>query len=262
MLDQVKNDLNDPELDGWRLKEALEKYRNLLIRTGRDLQEYEQWLNEHADRMTVKEIRLKEARQRNYIDAEIRILEGLYEHETNCYAKHSRLKSLLKAYEAKKDTPHVKSTLTMLLTRYAGYDMEDIRRLRSMCTNEEWNDIREKIIENNPAIQLSIFHDEKLYDRLLKALADCPIETVDIYRAELQDLYPMELLEMYMRHLNMLGKRHACRPVYEEMQRYLHTAAGIPGGREPVRNLIYDWIDRFPTRRVMLEMMYEVLNTV
>ena len=262
ILERVRSELNDPEMTEWTLRRLLDKYRDLLVRMGCGTRELEIWLNEHEDIFPVKKIRLDEARRRGDTDAEISILEDLYSNTSENRERYSLLTDLLKAYEKKKDTEHVKTALKLLATGCRGNAMEYVQKLRPMCTPEEWVPIREQIIENNPGIQIEIFHDEKLYDRLLKALAGCPVQTVEIYRKELQDLYPQELLEMYLRHLRRLSEQHASRTLYEEMRKYIYAAAEIPGGREPVRDLICEWLDRFTSRRVMLEVMRKVLYEI
>jgi len=262
MLEEVKQQINDPGLADWRLKANLEKYRDLLVRMGLDQNEYESWLDEHEDRVPVKRIRLEEARSRNDTESEIRILEDLYRTEKDSYDRYRLLKDLLKAYEKKKDAVKIKSALILLVTEHKGGTMENVHKLRPMCTAEEWEMIREKILAANPGMRINIFHEEKLYDRLLRELAGSSMETVEAYRKDLQDLYPHELLEMYLLHLRGLSERHGSRPVYEEMRKYILAAAEIPQGRQPVRDLVHEWLNRFTTRRVMMEIMREVLREI
>lgn len=262
LLEKVKSELNDPEMTEWRLRILLDKYRDLLVRMGRDNRECETWLNEHEDNLPVKKIRLEEARRRGDTDAEITILEYLYSNTSEERTRYILLTDLLRAYEKNEDREHIKEILTVLVTKYTRNSEEYVQRLRPMYTPEEWVPVREQIIRNNPGIQIEIFHDEKLYDRLLKALAGCPMQTVEKYRKELQDHYPQELLEMYLLHLRRLSEQHASRPLYEEMQKYMYAAAEIPGGREPIKDLICEWLDRFATRRVMLEIMRKVLYEI
>lgn len=81
LLEEVREQLNDPDLPKYSLKKLLPRYRDLLLRSGEVLTEYDEWLDQHADLEIVKEIRLEDAKNRNDIPTQIAILENLASEE-------------------------------------------------------------------------------------------------------------------------------------------------------------------------------------
>ena len=77
LLDNVRNQLNDPSTEHYKIRSLLEKYPILLKRCGKSRKEYEQWLKDHSNLEAVKEIRLKQAESKNDIPAVITILEDM-----------------------------------------------------------------------------------------------------------------------------------------------------------------------------------------
>ena len=256
LLENVRNSL-ESETNSYSLKNLLAKYRDLLRRCNLDESEYEKWMNEHSDEEAVREVRLDESREKGDTETEISLLKSLYENDEIEWRKKQRLEELLKAYEKINDSDHVKETLKLLLCEYTG-SMEKVRKLRELSEPDEWEVLREKILKKNPDLNLVIFHEEKLYDRLLKALESKPIKTVELYRKELQEIYPDEILKIYVDYLYQLEKNHPCRSLYDEMKEYLFKTAEIEGGKQEVRIIADEWMRRYPTRRAMQEMICQI----
>lgn len=256
LIEESEEMLKTENLSPFRERAYLERYKSLLARCRQGEKKYEEWLNAHADHTAVKEIRLEEARERNDPGSEIILLKDLYDRESSDCRRAERLRELSAAYGKANDRKHEKSVLKTILTEYGG-TLSEAHRLRELSTQEEWEKTRGEILERNEDLRIPVFHEEKLYDRLIRELTGRSVTEIEKYRRELQDQYPAEILHMYMRHLEELSERHPCRSLYNEMTEYIRKTAEIPGGSDALHDLFEIWYRRYPTRKMMMEMLRE-----
>jgi len=138
--------------------------------------------------------------------------------------------------------------------------MEDIRILRNLYAEDEWIPVREEIVKKDRTIAKEIFFEERLYDRLWALLKMVPVSEIEPYLHVLRNEYADELLERYSTYLHALEERHGSRTVYEEMEKYLHLTASIPGGKKEAYSIISQWQKQFPTRKAMQQMLINVMR--
>ncbi|HCK87985.1 MAG TPA: hypothetical protein DHW39_04150 [Erysipelotrichaceae bacterium] len=258
MLKDMRNKLRGDQADNYMLEYDLEKYKNLLIRSGSDLSEYETWLENHNDLKSVKRILLKEAEGRGDSLQAIAILREMYEQEKIAGLKRSYLEQLLEKYRETGNTEKVKEALWKLLAQYRISSMAYVRELRSLCDSAEWKNARETILAVNESLKPDVYDDEEMYDSLMEYLMHQPVEMMDRYRMKLKDLYPDALSTYYAKYLDRISCRYGNLALYRTMRTYLNILAGIPGGISKANVLIDSWMERYPTRKAMQEMLREV----
>ena len=261
LLKEVLRDLNDPaqfRANGYSL---LKKYRDLLSRMNRPLDPFEQWMNDHSGLKEVRRLRLEEAEERNDTDAVLCLLRQLYSSSDDIWDQRRYARRLLKEYEELQDIPNQKIWL-LTLFRIREIDPEELRKLRSLSTQAEWNTLRESYILDHPDEAPRLFAEEGLYSRLADILPDQPVKVADQYRDLLKNEYPETLVDIYYSHIRTLEEHHPCRSLYQEMKKYLLILSGIPGGNGIVSSLIRTWQVKYPTCTAMQAMLSETVKSV
>jgi hypothetical protein len=182
----------------------------------------------------------------------------MYEQEKIAGLKRSYLEQLLEKYRETVNTEKVKETLWKLLAQYRISSMAYVRELRSLCDSAEWKNARETILAVNESLKPDVYDDEEMYDSLMEYLMHQPVEMMDRYRMKLKDLYPDALSTYYAKYLDRISCRYGNLALYRTMRTYLNILAGIPGGISKANSLIDSWMERYPTRKAMQEMLREV----
>ena len=262
LLDNVRNQLNDPSTEHYKIRSLLEKYPILLKRCGKSRKEYEQWLKDHSNLEAVKEIRLKQAESKNDIPAVITILEDMAADAKTEWRRRELQKKLLRLYQKTGDAGKEKELLENLLLQQGVKSSEYLRRLRSFYNKKQWNLIREQYLSQHREMKPEIYLEEMLYDKLMDSLKEQDIQVIDHYRNEVTNRYPKELRALYLGYLYRLEKNHPCNSLYQEMKAYLLILSSIKGGKQETLKLIKQWKIEYPTRPAMQKMLDEVQKSL
>ena len=258
LIGGVRKELDDhAENESWA-EMLLEKYRNLLERSGRGLNEYEAWLNSHAESRAVKKIRLEEALGSDDKDSAIRYLEDLLKEDCSRWEKTALQEQLLDLYDETGNREKEKHLRKEIVLVQGSMNSSDISALRALCEKEEWDLIREEYLAKNQIMKPAIYLEEKLYDKLLECMPQQSAETVNQYLDALKDRYPEEMLRIYIDIFSGMEQQRACTRLYEQMRECLLHMSTISGGRETARRIMDDWAAKYPTRKAMLRMLDEV----
>ena len=258
LLEDVRNKLSNPSLSDYEIRTNLKKYRNFLERSGNDTGELEQWLNEHADLTEVKQYRYEQAVIENDIPEQIRLLEELIEPDEDTWRLRDWRKKLLELVRKAGDTGKEKELLTKILMQQNAESKEYLQRLRSLSDGKTWPSTRDRYLSNHPSLKAEIYYEEKEYRKLMDTLKDSPVNETDKYLPVLKDRYPKEVRKIYMNHLHRLIQRSPGSYLYNEMEKYLQTAASLEGGRKEVLALCDQWIETYPSRKAMIRMLQRV----
>ena len=260
ILEETKERINDPNISAYTLKDKLTLYKSVLERLHRPLEEYDQWLQDHRHLSTVKEILLQEAEERKDINTCIILSEELYEAEESPWRKNELGRKLLRYYQESGNHEKYRETLKKLVLNERMPSMESIRTLRNLYNKEDWVPIREELVRKDRYVAKEIFFEEKMYDRLVNLLKQMPVSEAEPYLHVLQKDYAEDLLEMHISYLYALEERHGSRTLYQEMEKYLHLTASIPGGKKAVYSLMTQWQKKYPTRKAMQQMLINVMR--
>ncbi|MBQ6147975.1 MAG: SWIM zinc finger family protein [Oscillospiraceae bacterium] len=264
LLKETLEDLEE-ETSSYRLSILLEQYEDLLIRSGKDLTEKEQWLETHRHSPAVLSYLADKAEKEENYTALVPLLEELMKmDELNVWTrtKTSTANRLAEAYMHLGFDAKEKAILEDILLIYNSTDMKKIRRLKALSSQEEWGEIREAYFRNHQSTIPEILAEDKLWDRLIAILPRYHISVTDRYQEQLREEYPSQLIDIYSRYLVLLSGKHAGTTVYSEMTKYLLSLARIPGGASIAITFIDDWTARFPGRKKMIETLQKVRSHI
>ena len=257
-LKEVKEMIKEPQLIEYRLEESLALYLDILKRLGKDEKEYEDFLLEHDDLVAVKKICLKRAEEKDDFDSMLQILKELCEKEEHSYQKQEYLDRMYEIYERKGDKENQKKILLDRILSDSWAKIDKVRKLRSLCTKEEWGPYREEILKIHKGMAPAIYSEEGLFDKLISILPSYPFETADAYFEKLKDLYPSAVLKLYMDHMYKLEMRPPCATLYAEEKETLLKIIRIKGGQKKALQLMKQWREKYPTRKAMYRIFDEV----
>ena len=257
-LEKVTKELEDPDIGEYRLKELLEKYKDLLQRCGKDPDEYNTWLENHSDSRAVKKIHLEEAKQQKDLTKETEIIEDLLSDKD--HTEYSLENRLVELYRITGNTEKEKELLKKRVMGEQYGNSDQLPRLCKLCSSDVWDRIRENYLAKNPGMKVKIYYEEKLYDKLIEALKQQPIDVAERFREELKDRYPKQYLNMYVNELRRLEKDHPSPNLKEKMGKALIATATIKGGRKAISAIMDEWIEKYPTRKAMQRMIEEITN--
>ncbi|MCD7892922.1 MAG: hypothetical protein LUG60_04390 [Erysipelotrichaceae bacterium] len=143
-----------------------------------------------------------------------------------------------------------------LLIKFNPNNLDDYRELKSLYTQEAWNEIREDIfLELSDSDYIAVvYKEEGLYDRLLKYVIDREgLVALENYEEDLKDKYPKQLLRKYTRELNVMVQSCRSRRDYRNLIDIMKRMLQIRGGSIAVFELINDWKVRYKNRYALLE---------
>lgn len=261
-LEEIRGELDNTEPDNRRTLLLLKKYRDFLKRGGYSEQELEQWLKEHEDSKSVRQIRLEQAEEAHDEEAVIRILNSMIASEPSGWEKHSRIKNLLEIYHNNGNQKKEMELLEALLLKEGYSSSSHLRRFRELVDPEKWPQIRDSYLNEHPDMKAEFYAEEQEYQKLFNCLKDRPIQELDAYRDILAEHYPDEMFAIYMNYLQELEKQRPGKTLYRQMKQYILFTSRIKGGEKSVLKLIREWQRQFPTRKLMQEMLRETRQLI
>ena len=242
--------------------EAIE-LRNILIkRLGATDDEIEEYMKKYMSFRAVRDYFINKAREYGDIAEEIRLLKLGKEYEKDSeYTSHFYSKRLIELYALNKDKKSEKQERRADLLANQSASLEDFKAYHSLCTSDEWAKERVKIIESRESIdkKCEFLAEEKMQTELFNTIREQKdrINLLNKYGFALEESYSSEVLEYYSEFVSELAKYACNRSRYDELRRYLMRMSQYPGGQQRVRQLAAQWIDLYPTRKVMVQMLQE-----
>ena len=240
--------------------EAIELRNILARRIGMTEAEIEKYMRRYMSFRSVRDYFIKKAMEQGDTDEEIKILIlGKEFEKDSSYTMHSYSKRLIELYVQNKDKEAEKLERKADLLINQGAPLEDYRAYRAMCNDEEWLEERLKIIEsrNNVDKRCELLAEEKMYDKLFDTIWEQKdkLGLVNKYGFALEGDYSEHILDFYTEFVSGLAESACNRSRYDELNRYLMRMSQYPGGEERVGRLALEWIDKYPTRKVMVKML-------
>lgn len=257
-LNEVRSELTRTE----HIRSLLYRYKDLMKQLELPMEEYEQFLLEHRTNHDARDLLLDEAEKKNDVKTQIELLEEIVKEDTDNYGRYRSQRKLIGLYRKNSDTEKEKNCLKDLVLRDKYADLDEIFRLKSLCTDTEWSILRKVIIAVHPKKEMDICLYEKNYDRVMELLPKESIKTADQLYPDLKDQYPEEYVSIYYNYLDRLTQRHPSNSLYDEIRKYLMKLAGVPGGKTAAASLISIWKEIYPTRRAMQTMLNEAVRSL
>ena len=243
--------------------EAIE-LRNILVkRLGATDNEIEEYMRRYMSFRSVRDHFIKKARGNGDVTEEIRLLKLGKEYEKDSeYTLHSYSKRLIELYALNKDRKSEKQERRADLLANQSASLEDFKAYRALCTSKEWTEERVKIIESRESIdkRCEFFAEEQMQKELFDTIREQQnkLNLLNKYGFALEDSYSAEVLDYYSHFVSELAEYACNRSRYEELRRYLMRMSQYPGGQQRVRQLASQWIELYPTRKVMVQMLREL----
>lgn len=149
-----------------------------------------------------------------------------------------------------------KQQLWQLVTKDNAGSLEDFREFKSLYTEQEWAQVREKLFSALPAgahVE-QFYQEEALYDRLLDFVLQAKgLYAVQQYEGVLKKHYPQQLLQKYADELKEMASLAADRRRYQEWASMLRRMLQIEGGQEKVSEIVEEWRVLYKNRPAMME---------
>ena len=237
------------------------KLRNIFAkRLGASDDEIEEYMRRYMSFGSVREYFVKKARAQGDTEEEIRLLKlGKEFEKESSYIIHSYSSRLIELYALNNDKEAEKLERRSDLLEYQGSSLDDYREYRSMCTKEEWSEERLRIIVSRKDIdkRCELLADESMKEKLFETIWEQKdkLNLVNKYGFALMDDYSEQILDFYAKYVSKLAEVACNRSRYDELNRYLMRMSQYYGGKERVRGLAFEWIEMYPTRKVMVEML-------
>ncbi len=247
---------------GYRI-EAIELRNMLAKRIGATDDDIEEYLKEHMNFSSVRRYFIEKARKKGDIEEGIQLLKISKEYDNGSkYMVHAYSERLIELYRYKKDKAAEKAERREDILSNSNDSMEDYRSYRRMCSKEEWKEERVKIISSKDSIEAKceLLADERMLDDLMKIIWAQKDKLVFLnkYGFLLADDYSEFILDYYSQFVSGLAETVCNRARYNELHSYLMRMAQYSGGKKMVRQLALKWIDMYPTRKVMVQMLEEL----
>lgn len=240
--------------------DAIELRNILARRLGATEEEIEEYMREYMSFRSVREYFIKKAREQGDTEEEIRLLILGKEFEKGSeYAMRSYSRRLIELYASNKDKKAEKLERKADLLANQGASIEDYKTYRAMCSDEEWTEECLKIIDSRKDIdkRCEFLAEEKMKEKLFSTIWEQKnkLGLVNKYCFALADEYSEEILGFYATFVSGLAEAACNRSRYDELNRYLMRMLQLPCGKERVSHLALEWIEKYPTRKVMREML-------
>jgi len=246
--------------------EAIELRILLMQRLGATKEDVDRYRKQHMNFRSVREYYLDKARRENNVEREVDLLLKSREMDQGeVHLEHKYTERLIDLYSMQNDLECVKAERLRDLLSYPHSSIEDFRNYRGMCSAEEWETDRDHIIDfqYDTSRKCMLLVEEKLYDRLfdiiMKDKHGEQIKYLNQYGFLLGEDYSEEILAVYQKYVSELASYARNRANYETLIRYLLRMQQYKGGKELVEDLCKNWIEMYPTRKVMVSELSRML---
>ncbi len=235
--------------------------RNIFARRlGATEEEIEEYMSRYMSFKSVRDYFMMKARDQGDTKEEIRLLKlGLEYEKDSAHTMHSYSKRLIELYALNNDKEAEKSERRADLFANQGASLEDFRSYRAMCTAEEWSEDRLKIIVSRKDIdkRCELLAEEKMHDKLFDTIWEQKdkLSLVNKYGLALTEEYSEQILGFYSELVSRLAETACNRSRYDELSRYLMRMSQYTGGKARVSQLAAEWMEMYPTRKVMCEIL-------
>ena len=245
--------------------EAIKMRIILMQKTGASEDEIDAFRRRYTHLQSVRDYYLKKAREEGNTEEEIRILkESKALDQDSAYLFYSYSKRLIELYhnQGQHDLEKAERKESFLSCQTA--DVKEFRAYRSMCSEEEWEDERKLLIVSRQSIEkrCELLAEEKMISDLYTLISEAEnnLPLYDQYGFLMAGSYSEPILRRYQDYVVELADYARNRSGYDKLTRYLKRMQQYEGGHEMVRRLCREWIAKYPTRKVMLQELKNVMG--
>ncbi len=249
------------DADSWTARYHTQKWAmyhiRLLEEAGTSGQEILSYCKEHWDCAKVREYYIdKCVEHKDYNQAIAALKESLVMDAGMPGLARQFSIRLKEVYHISGRQEEYKQQLWQLVTKDNAGSLEDFREFKSLYTEQEWAQVREKLFSALPAgahVE-QFYQEEALYDRLLDFVLQAKgLYAVQQYEGVLKKHYPQQLLQKYADELKEMASLAADRRRYQEWASMLRRMLQIEGGQEKVSEIVEEWRVLYKNRPAMME---------
>ena len=244
--------------------EAIELRMILMRRIGAKEAEIDDFRRQYICFQSVRKYFIEKAREEGDIEEEIRLLnESRILDADSKYLVHLYTARLIELYHDRNDFASEKKERKkdFLLNIHASID--DFKAYRDMCSKEEWNEERKSLISSrtDTGMRCELLAEEKLFPELFETISKQKEKRnlFNKYGYLLAEDYSEPILQEYRNYVSVVADYARNRSSYDELTRYLKRMEQYTGGCELVRTLCREWINNYPSRKVMIQELEKIL---
>ena len=247
--------------------EAIELRMILMKRLGASEEEIDRFRRKHMNFQSVRKYYLKKAQEEGNVEEEIRLLkQGKKLDSESVYLVHSYSQRLIELYHKQKDYQQEKAERREDFLAYQLSTIEDFRGYRKMCSEDEWEKEKTVLIKSRSDIakRCELLAEEEMKPDLFGLIFEQKnrLNYLNKYGFLLAEEYSGPILQEYFTYVSGIAENARNRSAYDELIRYLKRMQQYAGGREIVQNLCKTWILKYPTRKVMVQELGELLKHI
>ena len=222
-------------------------------------EEIREYRRNHWRFSAVRELEIQEDIERGELDEAVRILQESKELDRGypgLVARYSE--QLISIYEIQSDEKAYKEELLYYVLECPQHDLAHIRKLKAVCTDTEWEQRREQILQsrNSYSVLYPFMESEGMYERMLECLKkEDFIFNVDKYEKVMKEKFPEQVRDMYISYVHKEAERVSDRKRYRELMQYLKKIRRYPGGKEKAAEIAENWRALYYRRRAMMDEM-------
>lgn len=135
-----------------------------------------------------------------------------------------------------------------------------------MCQEEEWKKERTELIESRIDIdkKCELMAEEGMLQELFGVISEQEkkLSLLNKYGFLLAGDYSEPILREYCIYVSSLADHARNRSNYDELTRYLRRMQQYKGGNDMVQKLCREWINKYPTRKVMVQELRTMLRAL
>lgn len=146
--------------------------------------------------------------------------------------------------------------LWKLVLEHEPGNLELYRELKKQYTADEWLVKREEIYGKLPAYAHveRLYKEEKLYDRLLVYVLNCPgLYALQEYEKVLKKEYPEQILNKYKDEVSKMAVHTSDRKNYAHLVSLLRKMQQMKGGSKLVEQMAAEWKVKYRNRPAMMD---------
>ena len=247
--------------------EAIELRMILMKRLGASEEEIDRYRRKHMNFQSVRKYYLKKAQEEDDAEEEIRLLkQGKTLDSESAYLVHSYSQRLIELYHEQKDYQQEKTERREDFLAYQLSTMEEFRGYRKMCSDDEWEKEKSILIKSRGDVsrQCELLAEEGMKPDLFKLIfqQENRLNYLNKYGFLLAEEYAGPILQEYFAYVSGIAEHARNRSAYDELIRYLKRMRQYTDGTEMVQKLCKTWILKYPTRKVMIQELGELLKHI
>ena len=247
--------------------EAIELRMILMKRLGASEEEIDRFRRKHMNFQSVRKYYLKKAQEEGDAEEEIRLLkQGKKLDSESAYLVHSYSQRLIELYHKQKDYQQEKAERREDFLTYQLSTMEDFRGYRKMCSDDEWEKEKTVLIKSRRDIakRCELLAEEGMKPDLFELIFKQKnrLNYINKYGFLLAEEYSGPILQEYFTYVSGIAENARNRSAYDELIRYLKRMRQYTDGTEMVQKLCKTWILKYPTRKVMVQELGELLKHI